>query len=155
MVVLIIIYGCDTLIFHPSKGFFANHTIQKANPKDIFFQSGDGEKLHGWFFSAVESKGTVLVFHGNAENITSHSNSVLWMVMEGFNVLIIDYRGYGISTGSPDLDGIHRDGLAAFEYLLSRPDIDGDRIALLGQSIGGSVATYVAATAPGREKVNE
>ncbi len=65
----------------------------------------------------------------------------------------MDYRGYGISTGSPDLRGIHRDGLAAFEYLLTIPGIDADRIALLGQSIGGSVATYVAATAPHREKV--
>ena len=65
----------------------------------------------------------------------------------------MDYRGFGRSTGSPDLRGIHCDGLAALDYLLTLPGIDVNRIALLGQSIGGSVATYVAATSPQRDKV--
>lgn len=151
--IMTVIYGCSLFLFHPSRTFSANSVVQKADPKDIFFSSGDGEILHGWFFRATRPKGTVLVFHGNAENITTHVNGVLWLVTEGFNLFVVDYRGYGLSTGRPDLRGVHRDGVAAFEFLLTLSDVDVDKIALIGQSIGGSIATYVAATAPQRDKV--
>ena len=67
---------------------------------DIYFKSSDGVALHGWFFRTIpEAKATILVFHGNAENLSTHVNSVLWLVQEGFNVFIFDYRGYGGNPG--------------------------------------------------------
>ncbi len=95
-----------------------------------------------------------MVFHGNASNISTHVNSVLWLVQAGFNLFAMDYRGFGRSSGKPDLAGVHRDGLAAFEHLLALPGVGTTRIAILGQSLGGSIATYVAATAPERERVS-
>jgi fermentation-respiration switch protein FrsA (DUF1100 family) len=151
---LLLFTGCSALLLHPERQHAPNPVAERFSPQDVYFPSGDGETLHGWFFRAQNPKATVLVFHGNAGNISVHVNSVLWLAQEGFNLFVVDGRGFGHSTGEPDLAGLHHDGLAAFQYLLSLPGVDRTRIAILGQSLGASVATYVAATAPERERVN-
>ena len=79
----------------------------------------DGLKLHGWHLKAKDkSRGTILQLHGNAENISTHVNSVLWLALEGYDVFNFDYRGYGKSEGSPTLDGVHIDARAALETVL-------------------------------------
>jgi len=60
------------------------------------------------------------------------------------NVLMIDYRGYGKSTGFPSEEGLYRDGEAAVHYLHSRTDIDLNKIVLFGHSLGGAVAIHLA-----------
>jgi len=140
--------GCSSMVFHPERELRPNPVAERFTPQDIYFPSGDGETLHGWFFAARPAKGTVLVFHGNAQNISTHSNGVLWLVQDGFNLFIIDYRGYGKSTGKPSLDGVHRDALASLEHLLSLPGVERGRVVLLGQSLGGSIAVYTAAVSP-------
>lgn len=151
---LLLSSGCAVLLFHPERQYAPNPAAERFSPQDVYFPSGDGEALHGWFFKANNPKATVLVFHGNASNISTHVNSVLWLAQAGFNLFVIDYRGFGHSSGGPDLAGVHRDGVAAFKHLLTLPEVKSTRIAILGQSLGGSVATYVAATAPERERVN-
>lgn len=145
--------GCSALLFHPVRQPIPNSVAERFKPQDFFFPSGDGETLHGWFFSAQQAKGTVLAFHGNAENIGTHVNGVLWLVPAGFNLFIIDYRGYGRSTGTPSLEGVNRDGLAALEHVLTRKDVGKGRVVVLGQSLGGTVATYVAASSPQRDSL--
>lgn len=145
--------GCSSLFFHPEKQPIPNPVAERFNPRDVFFPSGDGETLHGWFFKAKQPKGTVLAFHGNAENIGSHVNGVLWLVPAGFNLFIFDYRGYGRSTGSASLDGVNRDGLSALEKIISISEVEPGKVILLGQSLGGSIATYVAAASPYRNNV--
>lgn len=152
--ILLLSSGCSALLFHPERQYSPNPVAERFSPQDVFFPSGDGETLHGWFFKAKSPKATVLVFHGNASNISTHVNSVLWLAQAGFNLFVIDYRGFGNSSGEPDLAGVHRDGVAAFQHLFTLPEVKSTRIAILGQSLGGSVATYVAATAPERERVN-
>jgi hypothetical protein len=44
---------------------------------------------------AEKAAGSILVLHGNAQNLSTHVNSVLWLVKEGYNLFIIDYHGYG------------------------------------------------------------
>lgn len=151
---LVLSSGCSALLFHPESQHVPNQVAMRFSPQDIFFPSGDGEMLHGWFFKAENPQATVLVFHGNASNISTHVNSVLWLAQSGFNLFVIDYRGFGHSSGEPDLAGVHRDGLAAYKQLLTMPGVDLTRIAILGQSLGGSVASYVAASAPERERVS-
>jgi fermentation-respiration switch protein FrsA (DUF1100 family) len=122
-------------------------------PEDIRFKTTDNLMLHGWFFRTTEAKGSILVLHGNAQNLGTHVNSVLWLVQAGFNVFIFDYRGYGNSEGKTSLDGVHKDAEAALETLLSLPGVDQNRVFVLGQSIGGSIAIYLAATTPHRENI--
>jgi fermentation-respiration switch protein FrsA (DUF1100 family) len=151
---LLLFTGCSALLFHPERQHTHNPVAERFSPQEVFFQSSDGEILHGWYFRTENPLGTVLVFHGNAGNISFHVNSVLWLAQEGFNLFVVDGRGYGRSTGEAELAGLHLDGLAAFHHLLSLPGVDRTRIAILGQSLGGSIAAYVAATAPERERVS-
>ena len=74
--VMLLLGGCSSLLFHPQRELLPNPVAARFTPQDVFFPSGDGETLHGWFFSAPQAKGTILAFHGNAENISTHVNGV-------------------------------------------------------------------------------
>jgi len=65
----------------------------------------------------------------------------------------MDYRGYGWSGGEPSLEGVHRDAAAALEKLFSLPETDPDRVAVLGQSLGGSIAVYTVAQSPRKDRI--
>jgi len=109
--------------------------------------------LSAWFLPVPDGKprGTILFLHGNAENISTHLGSVFWLPSRGYQVLLLDYRGYGKSGGTPSVAGMQLDIDAALAALLARTDVDPARIVLLGQSLGGALALYYAAHGPQRE----
>jgi fermentation-respiration switch protein FrsA (DUF1100 family) len=154
MLCLLLTGGCASLIFHPSRAFVANPVHDRFPHQDICFTAEDGVSLHAWFFPASgEARGTVLVMHGNAENLSTHVNTVLWLVQEGFNLFIFDYRGFGRSGGTPSLPGVHLDAAAALEQVLTMPEASGKGVVVLGQSIGGAIAVHTLATSPHRREV--
>ena len=129
---LLAILGCSSHFFYPQKGLFDNPIVVHLNPDDVYFKTFDGLTLHGWFLKAEKPQhGTILVLHGNAENISTHVNSVLWLVKEGFNIFIFDYRGYGMSEGTPTLAGVHKDAEAAMQHLITLPEVNTDRVVFL------------------------
>jgi uncharacterized protein len=146
VLLLCLVPGCSSLFFYPEKRHVDNPEVAQFPYEDVYFRTDDGIKLHAWFFPAEDSSGTVLFLHGNAENISSHVSSVLWMVRSGLNVLAFDYRGYGLSEGEPSLEGVHQDAQAALKVLLSMQQIDRERIIVFGQSIGGAIAVHLVAT---------
>jgi fermentation-respiration switch protein FrsA (DUF1100 family) len=87
----------------------------------------------------------VLHLHGNAANVSNHLPLVAWLPAAGFNVLMLDYRGFGRSQGRPTLDGVVDDAAAALAYLRVRPGVDGGRLVVLGQSLGGATALRLLA----------
>jgi len=95
----------------------------------------------------------VLFLHGNAENISTHFANVAWMPAAGFNVLALDYRGYGGSQGRPSLPGVQLDIDAAMRALIARPDVDPGNIIVFGQSLGGALAIYYLAHSQFRDHV--
>jgi hypothetical protein len=146
--------GCSSLLFYPTRDMTHNPVHDRFPRRDIIFASRDGVRLHAWFFPAVgKPRGTVLVMHGNAENLSRHVNSVLWLVQEGFNLFIFDYRGFGRSEGEPTLPGVHLDAAAALEQVLALPETKGTGLVVLGQSIGGAIAIQTLATSPQRQQV--
>lgn len=154
LVLFLLLSGCSSLFFYPQKQLYDNPVAQRFSPEDVYFKTTDGLVLHGWFFrSKPEAEATILVLHGNAENLSTHVNSVLWLVMEGFNVFIFDYRGYGRSQGSPGLKGVHLDAEAALETALGLPRAKSGSIVVLGQSIGGAIAVYTVANSPYKDRV--
>lgn len=105
--------------------------------------SVDNALLQGWFInSATEStKGIVIYFGGNAENI----DSVFYMARKINNVHIasMHYRGYGLSTGKPSEQALYADALAIYDDLKQKyPTLP---IAVVGRSLGTGIATYLAA----------
>lgn len=138
--------GCTQTFFQPQRALVATPEAFGLRYETLAPQAADGVQLHGWFLPARgEAQATVLFLHGNAENVSTHVAAVAWMPAAGFNVLALDYRGYGRSAGAPSLAGVQLDIDAALAALLARRDVDARRIVLFGQSLGGAVALHYAA----------
>jgi len=146
----LLLSGCTRLFFYPGHDLIDTPALHGIEYREETIRSADGTKLIAWFLPAKrgstgKAKATILFLHGNAQNISTHYRIAAWLPAEGFNVLIPDYRGYGLSEGSPSLGGMQLDIDAAVQHLLSQPDVDPDRIILLGQSLGGALAIAYAA----------
>jgi fermentation-respiration switch protein FrsA (DUF1100 family) len=145
----ILVTGCTHLFFQPQKELVHNPYLDMVKYDDISFKTADGLTLHGWLLKPEgKSSGTILYLHGNAENISTHVNNVLWLIPEGFTVFVFDYRGYGNSEGHPTIEGVHLDAEAALKAIINLSGNDGDHIIVLGQSLGGAVAVYTVANSP-------
>ncbi len=112
--------------------------------EDVFLETSDGLKLHGWYVPAAQTSGVVLFLHGNAGNISHRLDSIAIFHELGLDTLIIDYRGYGRSQGKPSEKGTYLDAEAAWHYLVSSRGVAADRIIVFGRSLGGAVAAWLA-----------
>lgn len=152
--VLLLLGGCTGLFFQPMKQQVVDPASIGFTYRDVDFDAADGTRLHGWYFPAEgPQQGSVLFLHGNAENISTHFANVAWLAKFGFAVFVFDYRGYGRSAGSPDLDGLHLDVAAALDALMRQPETDPDRIAVIGQSLGGALALTAIADSPMKNRL--
>lgn len=115
-----------------------------ARFEDLRLPTGDGPTLHAWLVPAAESDRIVLFCHGNAGNISHRLDSIRIFRNLGLDVLIFDYRGYGLSDGRPSEQGTYRDVEAAWSYLVDERGYDPDRVILFGRSMGAAVAAHLA-----------
>ncbi|MBJ6726525.1 alpha/beta hydrolase [Geomonas sp. Red875] len=138
--------GCvGRLFYYPDSNVYQTPANFGLRYDSVTFPSTDGNILSGWFVPAVgPAKGTVIHYHGNAQNMTAHFSFVSWLPAEGFNVFVFDYRGYGKSTGHPDRKGVFEDSVAAARYVATRKDVDPERLLIFGQSLGGANAIAAA-----------
>lgn len=142
--IILVLSGCGNLFFYPEKRHFLNLNLLNYSHTDVYFDSIDGVKLHGWLFKSKLNKGTIVFFHGNAENISTHIDSMFWLLEEGYNIFAIDYRGYGKSEGKPTIEGLINDAISAIYYIQSINELNKD-IIIYGQSIGGAIAVTAVA----------
>ncbi|MFV0304881.1 MAG: alpha/beta hydrolase [Moheibacter sp.] len=91
-----------------------------------------------------QPKATIFYFHGSGGNLTYYIPITLKMVENNFQVVMIDFRGYGKSTGIPTHKNIAKDGQIVFENLLKRKDIQQTKKIIYGASIGTQIATLIA-----------
>jgi len=113
--------------------------------ESIRIHTADGISLHAWFIPASERRGTTLLFfHGNAGNISHRLDSIAQFNRLGLDILIVDYRGYGLSEGAPGEAGTYEDARAAWRYLVEQRDLPARRIVLFGRSLGAAVAAKLA-----------
>jgi len=113
--------------------------------EDLRLPTPDGETL-GAFFIRPSNKGlagnaTIMMFHGNAGNI-GHRVPIAKVLEEntGCNVLMLEYRGYGMSTGVPNEEGLIIDAQTGLEWIRNGKETKGHKIIVYGQSLGGAVA---------------
>ncbi|MEW6040647.1 MAG: alpha/beta hydrolase [Elusimicrobiota bacterium] len=136
-------------IFYPYKKIELTPRDLGMNYEDVYIKTDDNVKLNGWFIPVKDKAKrktaiTILYLHGNAGNI-SHRVEIAKVFNEyDYNFFIVDYRGFGKSNGIPSEKGTYRDALAAYNYLITREDINPEKIVLYGQSLGGAIAIDLA-----------
>lgn len=143
--------GCSSLLFYPEPGQPFTPEKAKVAWRDVSLTAEDGTRLHGWWLPANEGvavKGTVLHLHGNGGNLAWHLGASYWLPEQGYQVLMIDYRGYGLSSGKPGLPEVYQDIAAALDWLDQAPEVEGKPLVLLGQSLGGAMAIHYLAQHP-------
>lgn len=129
-----------------------------SNYEDLHIPTPDGESLHALFIrpsrKRLTESVTVIMFHGNAGNI-GHRIPIAKVLEEtlGCNVLMMEYRGYGLSTGVPDENGLKIDGQTAIDYLRQRAETKDTKIIVYGQSLGGALAINLVASNQDRGEI--
>jgi fermentation-respiration switch protein FrsA (DUF1100 family) len=131
-------------VYHPHAHLAATPAAVGLAYQNVEIPTGNGLRLHGWFVPDAAARGTVLFFHGNGGNISHYLSSLPILHRLRLNVLIFDYRGYGGNPGTPSEQGTYRDAMAAWRYLTRTRGIAPRRLVLLGRSLGGAVAAYLA-----------
>ncbi|MBP5286937.1 MAG: alpha/beta hydrolase [Elusimicrobiales bacterium] len=140
--------GCTHLFFAPTRYAYSNPVDEGYIDEAFTFESKDGTKLTGMFFPSrtAVTKGTVVHFHGNGQNMTSHYRSIAWIAAHGYNVVTFDYRGYGASGGrAGSVPGAVLDSVAALQTALDLPGVNVDKVIVYGQSLGTAMALAAVA----------
>jgi len=156
MLPIAVIYGCvvglvflfqSHLVYYPHIGREVSATPQAHGLayEEVGIATEDGERVIGWWVPAPEARGTVLIFHGNAGNISHRLDYLAMFRRLGYASFIIDYRGYGRSSGTPSEAGTYRDAAAAWRHVTERRGVAPHDIVLFGESLGGAVASWLAA----------
>ena len=151
LVSMLLLQGCSELLFYPEPGLPLTPQAAGLEYRDVSLTAADGTQLHAWWLPAkegVEVKGTVLHLHGNGGNLAWHLGGSYWLPEEGYQVLLLDYRGYGLSAGEPNLPAVYDDIEAAFVWLQQAPEVQGKPLVLLGQSLGGAMGVHYLAEHP-------
>lgn len=137
-----------SFIYFPDRQLIGDPADYGLPFDDVSFTADDGVQLHGWFVPG-DGDVTWLWFHGNAGNISHRLENLRLLHDElGAAVFLFDYRGYGRSGGTPSEEGTYRDAEAALAYVLSRPDVDAQRIVYFGRSLGAGIAVELATRRP-------
>ena len=116
--------------------------------EELFIPTPDGESLSAFYIRPNKQHArnvTVLMFHGNAGNIGYRLPIAKIITNElRCNVLLLQYRGYGLSSGNPNEKGLMIDAQTGLDYIRERSELRGTRVVIYGQSIGGAVAIGLA-----------
>ena len=134
----------SSMLYHPESQHDDSPKRHSLPFEDIQIETSDGELLHAWWMGKPDQKKTLLFFHGNAGNISHRLDRIITLGKDlPFRVLMVDYRGYGLSTGNPKEEGLYLDALASYQYLRDQ-GLAAKDIILFGESLGGAVAVYLA-----------
>jgi len=155
--VLLTVYlflGQRRLMFAPTREIAGTPADIGLACRDVFLDTEDGLKINAWYLrstpdsNTVVPRKTVLFFHGNAGNMSHRLTTMEFLVGLGVDVLMIDYRGYGRSEGSPGEDGLYADAVAAYDWLTAEHAVAAEDIVVFGRSLGGAVAVELALRRP-------
>ena len=140
----------DYFLFHPEEPSESRFYVELPSKYDLLYESvniitKDKVHIHSYLLkqrdNLFSTAPTLVCFHGNAGNIGQRLIQAIYFYNYcECNVLLVEYRGFGLSEGAPSENGFYLDAEAALDYIFSRNDVDKNKIMLFGQSIGGAVA---------------
>ena len=136
-----------SLVFYPmARASIAPQSAGLKGVAEVNLATEDGERLYGWWTSPKPGHGVIVILTGKGVVLSDYANQVGDLADHGFGVLGIDYRGNGVSTGSPSEAGLRADARAAFDFV--RAAAPQARIAAFGESLGTGVAVGLAHDRP-------
>lgn len=139
----LLVTGCSSPFFYPDQWIRLTPDKLGLAYQDVTLNTADGTMVHAWhLLPETGPKGVILVLHGNAENISTHIHSVAWLADAGYELLLLDYRGFGQSQGAASLPDVFLDIEAAARWLEQRGHNQQIPAFWLGQSIGASLSSY-------------
>src|SRR5215469_4022610 len=140
LALLIVAYfWSDGLIFQPHPSSYRDDAgILKLTTRS-------GKRISAMYLPNAAAKFTLLVSHGNAEDLGDDRYWLDDLRQAGFSVLAYDYEGYGTSEGKPSEQAAYDDEDAAYEYLTSTLHVTPERIIIFGKSVGSGPAVHLAA----------
>lgn len=141
---LLVYFYQPKLIYYPYKQIEITPEYISLDYEELTLTTSDNIQLNAWWIPHADARATLLFLHGNAGNISHRLDSIDIFHELGLSVLIIDYRGYGKSTGTPSEKGTYIDAETAWNYLTHEKNINSDKIIIFGRSLGGAVATWLA-----------
>jgi uncharacterized protein len=145
LVILLLMYLFQNqLLFMPSSAIFQTPQQAGLSAEDVWIETTDGVRLHGWYFPNEASEWVVVLSHGNAGNISGRIAIAETLLRSGAAVLMYDYRGYGKSNGKPSEHGLYKDIEGVVCFLTDEFNYPEHRIVMYGRSLGGAVAAYAA-----------
>ncbi len=132
------------LLFHP-KVLPAKYNFVFDEPhEEIWLGTPDGEKINSIRIKSTTntSKGVVLYFHGNADDLRRWGKYHADFTSRGYDFVAMDYRGFGKSSGDIDEQKYYEDALLLYNWCLER--YPAEAIVLYGRSLGTGIATQLA-----------
>lgn len=146
IVVLLILtsYFQEKMIFFPET-LPENHKFTFTESfQELFFETEKNVKINGLLFQTENPKGIILYFHGNAGSLNSWGYIASDFTTKGYDILIIDYRTFGKSTGKLSEEALHHDAKYIYNFLLKK--YKEQQIIIYGRSIGTGIATKLTST---------
>jgi len=160
--------ACSNFLFVPLKPMPLTPDVADILYEDIYLDTADGLKLHGWKLhaepvrldeegadeSAMNQKiaGSILFFHGNGDNVSSQLPNTFWLTKEGYDLYVFDYREYGLSQGEAELDATINDMELMLAYVVNRLPAD-EKLIVMGHSLGGAMAIHTVAHSAYRDRI--
>ncbi|NOY69326.1 MAG: alpha/beta hydrolase [Deltaproteobacteria bacterium] len=137
-------YLVNSFTFYPQKGMQVDPERFNAPIQKIFIKTSDKVLISAFYLPGKETKRAILFLHGNAGNASWRLPDAVALWSLGASVLLIDYRGYGLSKGTPSEKGVYLDGQAGLEYLNRHQGFSISKIVIYGRSLGTAVAVEIA-----------
>jgi fermentation-respiration switch protein FrsA (DUF1100 family) len=155
ILVTLALYGAVVALFYMSQGallYPAGREKVSARAaglsgfEDVTLTTDDGERIVGWYKPAEPGRATLLYFHGNGGSLLNRRDRAQLLTEGGRGLLLVSYRGYSGSTGTPTETGLRTDARTAYDWLAARAPAE--KIVLYGESLGSGVAVRLATERP-------
>ena len=152
-ILILLLFMENWLLYHPGRD-----TQSWMKPPaglqvdDVQLHDALGNVLHGWWSKPtgwVPARGAILLFHGNAGNLSHRGEQMKqWRDRLGMAVLLVDYPGFGRSSGSPTEAGVYATADAALDWVVTVAGVTPDHVVLIGGSLGAAVAVDLGVRRP-------